>query len=167
MNSTQGDAMTTMTFQEFLRKKTEELQQDTQRQRKNEWVASVERLMDTIRGWLHEADPEGMLYVNVERLEKGERGLGRYMVPSLRIELGENVVHVLPTARNVIGLVAAPGESEQRAQGRVDITDDAEQFILYRTLQDGQERWYALDEKFNAAPFDRNRLEAILQDLLS
>jgi len=159
--------MTTMTFQEFLRKKAEELGQDSLRQRKNEWVAAVERLMDTIRGWLYEADPDGTLLVNVEKRERGEPGLGRYVVPSLRIELGENVVHVLPTARNVMGLVAAPGESEQRAQGRVDITDGGERYILYRTFKDGQESWYALDESFKAAPFDRKRLEAILLDLLS
>ena len=53
------------------------------------------------------------------------------------------------------------------ADGRVDITDGIRKYMLYRTLKDGQETWYAVDERFQAAPLDRSRFEAILQDLLS
>jgi hypothetical protein len=66
-----------------------------------------------------------------------------------------------------VGVVGPQGDVGIRAEGRVDITDGIRRHILYRTLKDAQEKWYALDERYQAAPLDRTRFEEILQDLLS
>ena len=110
---------------------------------------------------------DNLLDVVPREIDRAEEGLGTYRVPALKVGMGEAGVQVVPVARNVVGFVGPRGDVGVRAEGRVDVTDGTRKYILYRTLQDGTERWYALDERFEAAPLDRPRLEAILQDLLS
>lgn len=156
-----------MTFQEFLERHAQQRQHKEQRARREEWIAAVGRLLGQLRTWLAEADPAGVLEVLPMEVEKAEPGLGIYRIPSLKISLGGAAVEVVPVGRNVIGTVGPQGDVGIRAEGRVDITDGIRRYILYRTLNDGQERWYALDERFQATPLDRGRLEGMLQDLLS
>jgi hypothetical protein len=50
----------------------------------------------------------------------------------------------------------------------VDITNRERRYLLLRSIEDGQDRWYVLDVVGEAPmPFDRDPLEAILEDLLS
>jgi hypothetical protein len=156
-----------MTFREFLKRKAEEERQAERRQRRDEWVAAVGRLIQQVRTWLEESDPEHFLDIVPQEVEKVEQGLGLYKAPGLKIGVGDAAVRVVPVGRNAVGLVGPQGDDGVRAEGRVDITDGVRKYILYRTVKDGQEAWYALDEEFKAAPLDRTRLEAILQDLLS
>jgi hypothetical protein len=156
-----------MTFREFLHKKAEEQRQPERRQRRAEWVAAVERLNGQLRTWLAESDPERLLDVHPFEVEKYDPDLGAYTVESLRIGMGDEAVEVVPVGRNVVGTIRLPGDVSLRADGRVDITDGVRKHILYRSVRDGQEQWYAVDEEFKAAPLDRGRLEAILLDLLS
>jgi hypothetical protein len=157
-----------MTFEEFLETKAKQEQHKERRQRRGEWIAAVERLMAQLRGWLAESDPGKVLDVVPMEIEKVEPELGLYKVPSLKISLGDSAVLVVPVGRNVVGKVGPEGEVGMRAEGRVDITDTIRRnFILYRTLKEGKENWYALDEHFQAASLDRGQFERILQELLS
>jgi hypothetical protein len=156
-----------MTFPEFLKKKAQEPQHTQRRERRDEWVAAVDRLINQLRAWLAASDPEQVLEVVPLHFEKGEPNLGVYQVDGLKIGVGDASVQVVPVGRDVVGLVGPRGDSGVRAEGRVDITDGVRKYILYRTLKDGQEKWYALDERFEAAPLDQGRLEVILLDLLS
>jgi hypothetical protein len=156
-----------MTFQEFLDSRATQAHHQERRTRADEWIAAVGRLMAQLRAWLGEADPRRVLEVIPIDMEKAEPGLGIYRISGLKISLGDAAVQVVPVARNVVGVVGPQGDVGIRAEGRVDITDGIRRYILYRTLQGGQEKWFALDERFQAAPLDRGRLEAILQDLLS
>jgi hypothetical protein len=156
-----------MTFREFLRHKADEQRQPERRQRREEWIAAIGRLLDQLRAWLAESDPEHLLDVVQLELEKVEPGLGLDKAPSLEIGVGDAKVRVVPVGRNVVGAVDAHGNGGARAEGRVDVTDGVRKYILYRVIRDGQDHWYALNEAFKATPLDRERLEAILQDLFA
>jgi hypothetical protein len=155
-----------MTFQEFLHKKAAEQHQHERRQRRDEWIAAVGRLFDQIRAWLAEADPDHLLDVVPLEVQSIEASLGVYNIPSLKIGVGDSSVQIVPRGRDALGIVGGPGGLGIRAEGRVDITDGVRKYILYRSLQDGQERWFLLDQDFRPHPLDRARLEAALQDLL-
>ena len=157
-----------MTFREFLDKQAQQKQQhEERRQRREQWIAALDRLIKQLSAWLAEADPGRVLDVVRTDVERAEPGLGTYQAPSLTISLGEAAVLVVPVGRDVVGIVGSQGDIGIRAEGRVDITDGIRKYILYRTLKDGQEKWYALDEHFKAEPLNREQLEKILQDLLS
>jgi hypothetical protein len=156
-----------MPFREFLEKRAQHPHQRERRERREEWITAVHRLVEQLRAWLAESDPGAVLDVVPIEIEKAEPGLGVYRIPGLKVRLGEAAVEVVPVGRNVVGGVGPQGAVGVQAEGRVDVTDGIRRYILYRTLQDGQEKWYALDERFQAAPLDRVRLEGILQDLLS
>jgi hypothetical protein len=162
-----GRRLRLMTFQEFLEKQAEQSHSKERRERREEWINSVGRLIGQLRAWLAESDPAGILDVVPIEIEKTEPGLGIYTIPGLKISLGAASVQVAPVGRNAVGSVSLQGDVGIRAEGRVDITDGIRRFTLYRTLKDGQEKWHALDERFRAEPLDKSRLERILQDLLS
>jgi hypothetical protein len=89
--------------------------------------------------------------------------LGTYDIEGLRIEIGDSSVHVVPMGRNVVGSVNPPGGGAFRAVGRVDIGDGIRKSVLHRTIQDGQDLWYAVDEeRYRVTPFTRERLQEIL-----
>jgi hypothetical protein len=179
------------TFQEFLEKHAEQQRSREKRERREEWIAAAGRLVKQIRAWLAESDPKQVLEVLAFDVQRSEPDLGTYTIPSLKIGLGDASVRVEPVGRNAMGIIGARAGSGlgaagwsgsglgteggvaaqvpvgARAEGRVDLTDGIRRYILYRTLMDGQENWYALDERFQPAPLDRGRLEAMLLDLLS
>ena len=51
------------TFQEFLKQRAEQLGQPELRQRRAQWLAAVERLLEQIATWLAESDPDGLLEI--------------------------------------------------------------------------------------------------------
>jgi hypothetical protein len=118
---------------------------------------------------LDEADSEKLLTVYDQEYERLEQGLGMYKVSGLNVGLGDSLVKIIPVSRNVVGFVVPQGgtQVEVRAAGRVDISDGIRKYTLYRTLSDGQEQWYALDERSRTTLLDRTRFEEIMQDLLS
>jgi hypothetical protein len=157
----------TTTFRDFLQKRAEEEKHPQRKQMREEWVTALRRLLERIRSWLTESDPDRVLDVYGLELERAETGLGVYLAPGLKIGIGDASVIVEPIGRLAVGLVHPHGEGESPAEGRVDIKAGVRRYIIYRTLKDGQEKWYALDEHFDARPLDRERLEEILVDLLS
>src|SRR3954467_291894 len=96
-----------MTFREFLQKKAGEQRDIQRRQRREEWVAAVGQLMDQLRAWLAESDPDHLLDVVPLEVEKVEPGLGFYQVPSLKVGVGDASVQVMPVGRNVVGVVGS------------------------------------------------------------
>lgn len=157
-----------MALREFLLKNAprEELRR---RQGCQEWIAAVDRLLAQLRAWLTEANSMGLLDLEPLEFEKREQGLGAYRIKGLAIHFGERTVKVVPVGRMVLahlGPHAAPGH--ENAEGRVDITNGAYKYFLYRKLNDtGEAQWLIQDERSGIRPLDREQFEAILQDLLS
>ena len=151
-----------MTFQDFLERQARQKSHTEWRARREEWIVAVGQLIEAIRTWLAQSDPEHILDVVPLAIERVEPNLGICTVPSLKIGLGAASVEVVPVGRNVVGLIGPHGAAGVRMEGRVDITDGIRRYILYRLVKDGQEAWYALDEKFRAAPLDQRRLDEIL-----
>jgi hypothetical protein len=153
-------------FKEWLREKTEEAQHSERAQELREWHDAYQRLTDQIVAWLRE---DGAEYVTItpRPIERSERGLGTYELTGLQIRVGDAAVEVVPLGRNVVGHVSPGGGPGLRAAGRVDITDGTRKFPLYRTVQDGQDHWYVVDERLSVTPLTRDRLQEIIMDLMS
>jgi hypothetical protein len=159
-----------MTLREFLLQNAPRAEQEKRRrQRREEWTAAIERLLAQMRAWLTDTGTAELLDLEPLDFEKREQGLGAYHVPGLAIHFGESVVTVVPVGRNVLahlGPYAEPGH--EKAEGRVDITNGAYKYFLYRKLNDaGEEQWLVQDERSDIRRLDRERFEAIVQDLLS
>lgn len=157
-----------MTLREFLLKNAAH-DEMRRRQCREEWGAAVDRLLAQLRGWLTEADTAEFLDLEPLEFEKREQGLGSYRVKGLAIHFGERTVKVVPVGRDVLahlGPYAAPGH--EKAEGRVDVTNGAYKYFLYRKRNDaGEEQWLVQDERSGIRPLDRQQFETILQDLLS
>src|ERR1700738_4629888 len=139
-----------MTLREFLQKNAPRAEQEKQRrQLREEWIEAVDRLLAQLRAWLTDAATAELLDLEPLDFEKREQGLGAYHIQGLAISFGESTVKVVPVGRNVLahrGPHAAPGH--EKAEGRVDITNGAHKYILYRKLNDaGEEEWLVQDER--------------------
>src|SRR5438093_1104654 len=99
-----------MTFREFLEKQVQQSHHKERRERREEWIAAVGRLVAQLRAWLTESDPAEVLDVVPIEMEKAEPGLGSYRIPGLKINLGEAAVQVVPVGRNVVGIVGPQGD---------------------------------------------------------
>jgi hypothetical protein len=157
-----------MTLREFLLKNAPP-DEMPRRRRREEWVAAVDRLLLQLRAWLAETGSAELLDVELLEFEKREQGLGAYRVKGLAIHFGERTVKVVPVGRMVLAHLdsyAVPGH--ENAEGRVDVTNGAFKYFLYRKLNDaGAEQWLVQDERCGLRPLERDQFEAILQDLLS
>jgi len=164
-------------FQEFLRKKTEGSAWKERKERRVEWLGALNRLFAQIRGFLREADPEGLIEIVDYEVERVEERLGVYDAPALKIRLDTASADVIPVGLNsrkplsLMNLLAVPGNESRwgdLAVGRVDVTDWERKHILFRSIQNGQDQWYVMmAEKAGLTPFNRQSLEEILLDLLS
>ncbi len=159
-----------MTLREFLLQNAPRAEQERQRrQSREQWIAAVDRLLAQLRTWITEAGTAELLDLETLEFEKREQGLGAYHIQGLAIHFGESTVKVMPIGRNVaahLGPYAEPGH--EKAEGRVDITNGAYKYVLYRKLNDaGQEQWLVQHEGSGIQPLDREQFEAILTDLLS
>jgi hypothetical protein len=157
-----------MTLREFLLKNTPR-DEMLRRRWRDDWIAAVDRLLAQLRAWLTEAGSADLLDLETLEFDKREQGLGAYHVKGLAVHFGERTVKVVPVGRSVLadlGPYAEPGH--ENAEGRVDITNGAYKYFLFRKLNDaGQEQWLVQDERSAIRPLDREQFEAILQDLLS
>jgi hypothetical protein len=157
-----------MTLREFL---TKNAPRDEIRRRRwrEDWIAYVDRLLKKLCDWLIEADAMDLLELETLEFEKREQGLGTYRIRGLAIHFGERTVKVVPVGRTVaahLGRFAEPGH--EKAEGRVDITNDVYKYYLYLKLNDAlEEQWLVQDERSEIRPLDREQFEAILKDLLS
>lgn len=162
-------------FQEFLRQKAKGSDLKDRNRSRAEWLGALNRLFDQVRVWLRESDPDDLIEVLPFEVERVEARLGVYDAPALKIRLGTDSVDVLPVGRYVNGplalesLKAIAGNAMRWGDlsgGRVDITNGEQKSLLLRSSEGGQDRWFTLGGPI-PVPLDRDRLEAILQDLLS
>jgi hypothetical protein len=160
--------MPELSFKEWVAKKDEEAHSSERMQRQAEWLQAYGELTEKIRQWLREDGLNERISIQSEWIQRRELGLGTYNVEGLRIEIGDSSVKVEPISRHVVGYVNLPGGGEIRASGRVDIGNGVHEYVVYRTIQDGKDVWYAVDEdRYSVTPFTKERLHEILMDLMS
>jgi hypothetical protein len=163
------------TFQEFLRQKAAASDWKERSLNRDLWLGALNQLFNQVREWLREADPDGVLEIVPYQVQRMEERLGIYDAPALKIRLGTESVDVRPVGRFSIGPIfsrtpkdsLSPRGTDQPPKGRVDITDGDRRYMLLRAGGEGPDRWFVMDNDLQETPFDRARLEAILQDLLS
>jgi hypothetical protein len=157
-----------LSFQEFLKSKAEEKGIKDRHRRRGEWLGAIHRLLDQIRDWLRQSDPEGVLDVEPYEVSRTEHELGTYDAPALKIRLGAAEVNVLPMGRDV-PFMAIRGASGTPAEfaGRVDISDGFRKYNLYREVKEGRDSWQVRDERNRFTYLDPVSLGQILQELLS
>jgi hypothetical protein len=157
------------TLKEFLaeRAEIERGRADEKRAIQQEWRESLHRLVELIGVWLRDSDPEHLLEVEERFHELREADVGVYTAPGLAIRLEDREVRLVPIARKVVGpLLSGDTISMARALGRVDLTDGAEKFMIFRTRRDPDEWMIVEDRGYVAKRFDRPAFEEALQSLL-
>jgi hypothetical protein len=155
----------TTTFSDFLRERAAryESQQGDARDVLEEWRAAVDRLFTQLCGWLKEADPTGIIAVERGQEKVREQGLGHYEVPRLDLRAFGKWVGLIPKARRTVGTAHPPQKKvPERADGRVDITDELRRYVLYRFLEDGQDVWVIDDLHSGQQPLTREAFEKAL-----
>ncbi len=96
----------------------------------------------------------------------------------MKIRSGTDSIDILPVGRYAIGplrqqhLWLSPdnaGRWGDLSGGRMDITDGERTYLLLRSIENGQDCWYAVGNNKSGVPtsFDREHFKSILEDLLS
>jgi hypothetical protein len=132
------------TFTEFLRQQAEKHQAEADAGKAiiDEWRGGLKRLYDQIRAWLKESDPQGLIQIEEGQTEIREPGLGRYHVPRLDLRAFGKWIGIIPKARRTVGTATPPQKSApERAEGRVDITDELRRYVLYRFREGDHDVW--------------------------
>src|SRR3954452_5962706 len=104
-----------MTFQQFLESRARQVGSKERRDRRDEWVGAVARLVAQLRAWLAESDPQRVLDVVPLEIERVEPGLGLFSIQSLKVSLGLVSVQVGRVGWDAVGVVDVPGEKGVRA----------------------------------------------------
>ena len=68
-------------FQEFLRQKVDISALKDRNRSRGEWLGAINRLLDRVRDWLREADPDDLLEIVPYEVERVEKRLGIYDQP--------------------------------------------------------------------------------------
>jgi hypothetical protein len=159
--------MPDLSFKEWVEQKDEEARSSEKVRRRQEWLQAYQSLKNRIREWLGE-DGGDRIRFESEWIRQNERALGSYNIEGFRVEIGDSSVHFVPVSRNVIARINPPEGGEFRGAGRVDVTDGARKYHLYRTIQDQGDVWYVVDEdRRRATPLSKKRLQEILMDLMT
>lgn len=167
--------MPELSFREWVERKAEEAGSSDRALRQSEWKRAYNLLRSRIEGWLREEGGD-RIAIEDEVVQRNERGMGIYNIHGLRIRIGDSLAHVVPVGRNVIARINPPGGGELPGAGRVDIIGGEKKYHLYRTIEDGEDRWYVVDpERHPLAdrarepdlPLTREHFERILMDLMS
>jgi hypothetical protein len=135
---------------------------------REEWVQTVARLIEELKGWVEESNVENLLTCRTFEGWVGEEGLGRYKAPGLIVELDGEQVFISARGRNVLGFIReSPAGPEVRAEGRVDVTNNRITFSLLRASTSDSHEWYVYDDLTGLSkPLTQNTFEAILVSLL-
>jgi hypothetical protein len=153
-------------FKEWVKQKTDESSSSERTQLVNDWVHACLRLREQVKGWLNE-EGEGRIVFREVVIERSERRLGTYSTWKLVIGVGDETVELVPLGRNVFGSFGLPGETEHRGAGRVDLTNGTRKYMLYRTIQAGEDVWYIIDEQSRTSLLTKERFLEIVMDLMS
>jgi hypothetical protein len=131
-------------FSEFLQQKAKKhaAEATAGKATTDEWRTSITQLFKQIRVWLKESDPEGLIVIEEGQQEITEPGLGRYRVPRLDLNAFGKWIGIIPKARRTVGTAKPqPQSPPQRAEGRIDITDELRRYVLYRFRKDAGDAW--------------------------
>lgn len=153
---------------EFLHKQAGTLKVKTEANRQTiaEWRGAVEALFNELRGWLTQADPEGVLLVEQGETEIDEPGLGRYRMPCLAVRAAERSVAIIPNCRfTVVSALPSLKEHPRRATGRVDMVGKLSKQVLFRLPGGEGHRWF-IDDSEAQKPLDRLAFEEALVGFL-
>ncbi len=133
----------------------------------DEWRAAVENLFRQIRAWVGESDPEGVVEMKEIEQQVTEPGLGRYHIPRLDLNVFGTWIGVIPKARRTVATATPPQRAApQRADGRVDMTDELRRYVLYRFRDDGRDVWMIDDLNSEPKPLDQEAFEKALMSYL-
>ncbi len=124
-----------------------------------EWIADLGALMDTLHGWLREAEREGLLKIERGETDIDEARYGAYEAPAMTITAPDGrELLVQPMGLNVLGF-----------QGRVDLECGPRRARLMR----GADRAWKLGpatqrshSMFELVPLDEQAFADVLDDLL-
>jgi hypothetical protein len=157
-----------LNFREFLKSKAKETGVEDRHRRRTEWIGAINRLLDQIRCWLREFDPDEVLDIEPYEVSRTERKLGSYDAPALKIRLGAAEVDVLPMGRDVpfMAIRGASGDPTEFA-GRIDVTDGYRKYNLYREVREDKDLWQIINNRNKLTYLDSNSFAELLQDLLS
>lgn len=158
------------TLKEFLTTQRPQLADTSEEAeaRRSEWQAAIRRLMDQVKTWIAEVDPEGhYLTVEDELHRLDEARIGIYDAPGLSILMGTRRVRLVPIARFVAGPFS---ETNKRAliptYGRVDMTDGLNRFLVLRERVE-PDAWITIEQPGNRKEdFDQATFESHLESLL-
>jgi hypothetical protein len=159
----------TTSFKDFLRQQAEKHQAEVRAGKAtvDEWRTAVERLFVQIRTWLKESDPEGLIEIKEGQHDVTEPGLGRYHIPRLDLRAFGKWVGIIPKARRTVGTAKPPQKSApERADGRVDMTDELRRFVLYRFEEGDRDVWLIDDLESEPKPLDQEAFERALASYL-
>lgn len=153
-------------LRDYLQEKAKEHNMVERLERRREWVAAVTRLIEQLETWLREADPQRLLSVYRTMRPALEQHLGHYEVPGLEVVFGDTQVRIIPMGRHVLrsGDLGSP---QTRAAGRVDITDGAKKYYLFRYVLDSTDQWVVQHWNGTVKNLDREVFDEIMLELLS
>jgi hypothetical protein len=98
-------------FEDFVNKESQKENKTINWQEKlDRWKSNIDDLLGKIENWLKDYTESGKISIETKEIEIFEEAIGRYSVPSLVININENIVHVKPIGTVMIGTI-----------GRVDI----------------------------------------------
>ena len=157
------------TFTEFLREQAAKETAETLKGKAvvDEWRTAVERLFRQMRAWLAESDPDGIIEIQEQDHAVREPGLGPYKVPRLDLRALGKWIGIIPKARKTVATARPPQKAApQRADGRVDITDELRRYVLYRFRDVDGDVWLIDDLDSEPRPLDHEVFERALLSYL-
>jgi hypothetical protein len=131
-------------FKQFLQEKAPKYlaQAEAGRAEIEEWRDAINRLYSKFREWLNQAAPQGVIEIKESDQEINEPGLGRYCVPRLDLRVLGTWIGIIPKARRTVGTAKPPRKgAPERADGRIDITDEVRRYVLYRFRNGDDSDW--------------------------
>jgi hypothetical protein len=135
-----------------------------------EWGEGIDNHFKILRGWLTQSDPVGIIQVEESTLALNEPGLGRYEIPQLELHALGETIGIVPRGYGTVGTAVLPHTSTRvRARGRVDITNEIRQHILYRFRDENDKDLWMVEHlrlDVSPTPLDQKLFESILMSYL-
>ena len=132
------------------------------------WETAVNELMETIKTWIAESDPEGLLKLHEGISTLHNHEIDQKPLPDLDIFMGKNHVSIRPIAQNVLGPRLKP-TAEGEWSGRVDMIGHPYSFQLWLLItKTGEHSWYIRNDRdYSMRPLTKESFEKAMVELLS
>lgn len=133
--------------------------------RKVWWISQVDKLMWEVRGWLKVLEDEGVLTVQMKKIQIVEQELGSYEVDAMTITIGYKSLVLKPVASVVVG-----------GFGRVDIEGPGGSVMLLLILPAhlqtsdpmNEVKWFisSMRDRGGLRDFDEDNFQSVFSTLL-